>query len=127
MKDFDGWNGIKKIVDNESQNKLYHKREVWWCYLGTNVGFEQDGTGNDRMRPVLILRGFSPQVCIVLPLTTSKKENPYHVFIGEVGKKEASVIISQIKLIDTKRLVDKIGFINTEIFETIRKAVKDLF
>ncbi|MEI6490728.1 MAG: type II toxin-antitoxin system PemK/MazF family toxin [bacterium] len=127
MKDFDGWNGIKKIVDNTSQNKLYHKREVWWCYLGTNVGFEQDGTGTGCMRPVLILKGFSPHVCIVLPLTTSKKKNPYHVFIGVVGKREASVIISQIKLIDTNRLVNKIGFISIDIFETIRKAVKDLF
>ena len=127
MKDFDGWNGIKKIVDNTSQNKLYHKREVWWCYLGTNVGFEQDGTGPDRMRPVLIIKGFSTHVCIVVPLTTSKKKNPYHVFIGKVAKKEASVIISQIKLIDTKRLVNKIGYIDTDIFEAIRKAVKDLF
>lgn len=127
MKDFDGWNGIKKIVDNTSQNKLYHKREVWWCYLGTNVGFEQDGTGHDRMRPVLIIKGFSTHVCIVVPLTTSKKKNPYHVFIGKVAKKEASVIISQIKLIDTKRLVNKIGYIDTDIFEAIRKAVKDLF
>lgn len=127
MKDFDGWNNIKKNIDTRLQNKLYHKREVWWCYLGTNVGFEQDGTGNDRMRPVLIIRGFSPQVCIVLPLTTSKKESPYHFFIGKVAEREASVIISQIKLIDTKRLVDKIGFINKDIFESIRKAVKDLF
>lgn len=127
MKDFDGWNVIKKKIDTNLQSKLYHKREVWWCYLGTNVGFEQDGTGIDRMRPVLILRGFSPQVCVVLPLTTSKKNNPYHISIGKVAEREASVIISQIKLIDTKRLVNKIGFINRDIFEIIRKAVKDLF
>lgn len=37
-----------------------------------------------------------------------------------------SVIISQIRLIDTKRLINKIGYIESALFEDIRKAVKDL-
>ena len=125
-KDFDRWNKNKKQIHLTHENKLYHAREVWWSSLGTNIGFEQDGTGEDGERPVLILKGFSKQVCLVVPLTTSKKKNPYNLFLGKIGDKEASAIISQIRLIDTKRLINKIGFIDQEIFDRTRKAVKDL-
>lgn len=56
QKDFDAWNENKKRLHVEGENKLYHKQEVWWCSLGVNVGFEQDGTGIDGQRPVLILK-----------------------------------------------------------------------
>lgn len=125
-KDFDAWNKNKKRIHAENENKLYHEREVWWCSLGVNVGFEQDGTGTDGERPVLILKGFSKQVCLIMPLTTSEKKNPYHVSLEIVGGKNAFAIISQIRLIDTKRLINKIGFVNHKIFEKIRKDAKDL-
>ncbi|HRZ30296.1 MAG TPA: type II toxin-antitoxin system PemK/MazF family toxin [Candidatus Paceibacterota bacterium] len=125
-KDFDKWNNRKKIIHNNGETKLYHEREVWWCSLGLNIGFEQDGTGTEGERPVLILRGFSKDVCLIVPLTTSVKKNPYHVSLGKIDGREAFAIISQIRLIDTKRLVNKIGFIDQEIFEIIRKTVKGL-
>ena len=124
-KNFDAWNEEKKRVHADAENKLYHAQEVWWCALGTNIGFEQDGTGKGGERPVLILKGFSSQVCLIVPLTTSTKNNPYHRSLGKVSGKEAFVIISQLRLVYTKRLINKIGFIDRESFEAIRKAVKD--
>ena len=126
IKDFDTWNKNKKQIHTEAENKLYHKQEVWWCSLGVNVGFEQDGMGTEHERPVLILKGFSKHVCLVVPLTTSTKKNPYHISLGIIDGKESFAITSQIRLIDTKRLINKIGFVNHDIFETIRKAVKEL-
>lgn len=126
QKNFDIWNKNKKQIHTKNENKFYHEREVWWCSLGVNVGFEQDGTGSESERPVLILKGFSKQVCLVVPLTTSKKKNPYHFSLGKVDGRSAFAIISQIRLIDTKRLINKIGFIEHKIFEKIRKAAKDL-
>ena len=126
LKDFDSWNGRKKDIHQNGSSKLYMAREVWWCALGVNVGFEQDGTGKDSERPVLILRGFSKQVCLVVPLTTSTKKNPYHITAGEVDGKDAFAIISQIRPIDTKRLVNKVGIIDKTLFVKITKTVKDL-
>jgi mRNA interferase MazF len=80
-KDFDGWNLIKKNV-NSGDIKYYRNREIWWCKLGINVGFEQDGAGDKYERPALILRGFSRKVCLIIPLTTSEKQNKYIVPIG---------------------------------------------
>ena len=126
-KDFDGWNHKKKHINSQSKYlPLYHEREIRWCSLGVNMGFEQDGTGNQYSRPVLIIKGFSRHVCLVVPLTTSKKSNKYHVGLGLIGDREACAIISQLRLIDTKRLDQHIATLDRNIFEKVKKSVKDL-
>jgi len=125
-KDFDKWNENKKQIHLVGESKLYHEREVWWCNLGVNIGFEQDGSGETGERPVLILRGFSKDVCLIIPLTTSIKKNPYHFSLGKIDEREAFAIVSQIRLVDTKRLVNKIGFIDPKIFGELKKTVKGL-
>ena len=122
-KDFDKWNTRKKEIEKENPN-FYHEREIRWCSLGVNIGFEQDGTSNTYRRPVLIIRGFSKNVCLIVPLTTSVKKNPYHISAGVVEGQKAFVIISQIRLIDTKRLHDRLDIISKEKFEEIRKAIR---
>jgi mRNA interferase MazF len=126
-KPFAQWNENKIMIHDAGKHKLYHARDIWWCTLGVNVGFEQDGTGKEYQRPVIILKGFSKQVCLIIPLTTSQKSNPYHIHLGMVDGKDASAIISQLRLIDTKRLINKIGVVDKGLFETIKKAVKSLF
>jgi mRNA-degrading endonuclease toxin of MazEF toxin-antitoxin module len=126
-KDFDGWFPEKKRIHDTEQHKLYQEREVRWCSLGANVGFEQDGTGVDQQRPVLILKGISRETCYVVPLSTSAKKHRYRLAVGVVDGKEAVALISQIRLIDTKRLVDKIGFLPKETFGSVRKAVRTMF
>lgn len=125
-KDFNNWTEIKKKLHETEVARLYHAREVWWCSLGVNVGFEQDGDGAEYQRPVLILKGLSKNTCLVIPLTTSTHKHPMRISLGTIDGKEASAIISQMRVIDTKRLEEKVGFINKEIFEIIRKAVRDM-
>ena len=69
----------------------------------------------------------SKDTCYVIPLTGSSQKNKNRISIGLVDGIEASAIISQIRLIDTRRLVEKIGFLDKSKFNEIRKAVKDLF
>ena len=116
----------EKAIHNFGKNKFYKKREIWWCDPGVNVGFEQDGTGNNNRRPVLIIQGFSKEVCLMTPLTTSQKNNKYYLRIGRVDNKKASVILSQIRLIDTKRLVRKIGVMDKNKFQETKKAIKEI-
>jgi mRNA interferase MazF len=126
-KEFDKWNDIKKETNSQNEYLLYyHERQIRWCKLGVNVGFEQDGTGKEYSRPVLVIKAFSRQVCLVIPLTTSQKNNKYHIPIGDIGNKKAFAIISQIPLIDTKRLDKHVATLNKALFEQIRKAIKNL-
>ena len=48
-KDFDKWNIIKKQVNTKEviRDLFFYEREVWWCSLGLNVGYEQDGKNDE--------------------------------------------------------------------------------
>jgi len=125
QKDFDGWNEIKKRADTEKP-RLYTVREIWWCRFGVNIGTEQDGRGDNFLRPVVILRGFGSDACLVAPLTTSVREHPLRVSVGMIDGHPARANLSQIRVVDTRRLVEKVGFLEKEIFAIIRKAAKGL-
>lgn len=125
-KDFNGWNNKKKYINEREISPFYHERELWWCTLGINVGFEQDGSDIEYRRPVLILKGLSRQTCLVVPLTTSAHTHKLRPSIGLVEDKKACALLSQMKVIDTKRLVRKIGNLDKKIFDNIRKTVKDM-
>ena len=125
-KEFDQWNTKKKNLHGRQNGLFYHEREIWWCALGVNIGFEQDGSGSEYRRPVLILKGLSKQTCFVIPLTTATRRHPLRPLLGPVEGKEARALLSQIRVIDTKRLVRKIGYLKQDIFGRIRKAAKDL-
>ena len=124
-KDFDKWNVDKKLTQEEKP-RLYTVREIWWCKLGVNVGFEQDGGGQLFLRPVII-RSFGPGTCVVVPLTTSERKHPLRMQLGTVQGKSASATLSQLRVIDTRRLVEKIEFLNKNTFNVLRKAVRNLF
>jgi mRNA interferase MazF len=127
MKDYYKWCKEKTRVNDLSIRKHYKIRDVWWCSLGLNVGFEQDGKGIYYQRPVLILKGISKEICLVAPMTTSEKASKYRICAGIFSGKKSKVIISQVKVVDTSRLVNKIGVVDIRIFYEIKKAVRNMF
>lgn len=124
-KDFDKWNEVKKKTEAE-QPRLYTVREIWWCRLGLNIGTEQDGKGEWYVRPCIILRGFGPDACLVVPLTTSPRKHVLRISLGKINGEKANANLSQIRVVDTRRLEEKIGFLDIDIFSKLRKAAKDL-
>ncbi len=119
-KEFDRWNGTKKSVHaKDTSNIFFYEREVWWAHLGANVGFEQDGTGEDFERPVLIIKKFNPGVFLCVPLSTTKKTGTYYFGVGEVEGKQATAILSQLRLLDARRLINRAGIIGGETFANL--------
>ena len=108
QKDFDRWNKLKRHVNDACFGPLCHEREIWWAHLGANVGYQQDGPGPSFERPVVIMRGLSEHVCLIVPLTTSAKRDQFYISAGLVESKTAAAIVSQIRLIDMRRLINKI-------------------
>lgn len=125
-KDFNKWNELKKRIHINNENKFYHEREVWWCSIGVNVGFEQDGKGEDFSRPVLVIKGFSKNVFICVPLTTRLKEGKYYCDISLGDEIKRKIILSQIRLVDSKRLEEKICTIDEYQFNTIKEKITRL-
>ena len=124
-KDFDNWNEEKKKIDS-SKGRFYHEREVWWCALGANIGHEQDGTGKEFRRPVLVFKALSRLTCLVIPLSSVQHVHPMRIPIGVVGGKEAQAIISQMRVVDTRRFISRADIVSQTMFAEIRKAVKDM-
>jgi mRNA interferase MazF len=127
MKNFDEWGTLKKNINDNYKNKWTSERDVWWCNLGLNIGFEQNGDGVEYSRPVLILKVFNKDVSLIVPLTTSQKANKYHFDLGIIDNKKSFVILSQIKLIDTKRLEEKICKIDKDRFLEIKNSIQKFF
>ena len=95
--------------------------------MGTNVGVEADGKGEDYGRPVLVLKGFNKESFLGVALTGKKKEGKYFIYLGKVKDRDASANLSQIRLFDTKRLVNKLGMAEEEAFSSIRKTLRSWF
>lgn len=123
MKDFLDWNN-KKIIINKNKRPYFKEREVWFVNLGVNIGFEQDGVGEKYMRPVLIFKKFNKEIFWGIPLTRKIKNIIYYINLET--SPESSVIISQIRLLDAKRLSHKINTINKIKFYEIKEKFKDL-
>jgi hypothetical protein len=83
--------------------------------IGQNIGYETDGKGDGFLRPVLILRKFSRESFLGIPLTTSKKDDMFHYeFLLNSNGKINYATLSQVKLFDAKRLHAKLGTISVK-------------
>jgi mRNA interferase MazF len=123
MKDFDKWNKVKKTTEsaNEESRLFFRDGDIWWVRLGMNIGYETDGKSLEFTRPVLVLKKYNQYSFLAVPLTTSLKPNPYRLPIGTVDGKAASASLSQLRNIDSKRLVKKIAHVDKNILDAIKK------
>ena len=124
LKDFDKWNELKKKLHIREEKVLFHEREIWWCSLGVNIGFEENGKNEMFERPVLVLRKFNKYILWALPLTRSKKEGGFYYRITQGEEDDSVVILSQIRLISSKRLLRKMRMMEQTEFEEIKSKVK---
>jgi mRNA interferase MazF len=130
-KDYGKWHSKKTEINEIEKRPFFHEREIWFCYLGSNVGFEEDGSGKDFLRPIVIVRKFSKEIFWGVPLTNSeKKDAPYYFsfsFARDSVVKRSTALLSQIRLIDSKRLSYQIGEISEENQKTLIEKLKGLF
>lgn len=125
MKKFDIWNNTKKGIDQKEIRALFKEREIFFAHIWENVWFEQNWKWAKFVRPVLIFKKFNKEVFWWIPLTSKKKEwKFYYSFL--LNWKENKAILSQLKLIDSKRLIRKIWVIEKEKFLEIKKSVLEL-
>jgi mRNA interferase MazF len=126
MKEFDSWNILKKGLDAlVNTNAIFHESEIWWCSVGLNIGDEEDGKNEKYERPVLILKKFSRNLFIGIPLSTKVKEGKYYVnFTTDCF--EYSILISQTKIMSSKRLIRKINKLSRGRFSIVKQSYKDL-
>ncbi|MBI2046434.1 MAG: type II toxin-antitoxin system PemK/MazF family toxin [Parcubacteria group bacterium] len=126
-KDFDNWHKEKSNLHQEKIRPFFHEREIWFASVGINIGFEQDGRGDQFLRPVIILKKFNNEVLWGIPLTKNQKKGEYYFqfkFLSE--EKMSTAILSQIRLIDSKRLQYKIGDVKEDNFIELKRKIMQL-
>ena len=129
QKDFDVWNEEKKTINirQDTTSLFFEEREIWWCRIGLNVGYEQDGKGIEFLRPVLVIRKLSPNTFFGLPLTLKTKKHRYLIACPASDNVCRQAALSQLKIFDIRRLHERMTFISEITFNEIRKAVRELF
>lgn len=112
-----------------NHNIGYKNRDIFYIKMGQNIGFEQDGKGEDFVRPIIVLKGFNKEIFLGVPLSSKMKDGKYYYqFEFEKNKilTRNTAILSQVRLFSTKRLLNKIGTINEEDFKRLKNKLKDL-
>ncbi len=125
MKDYTKWQQQKSELNDNKMRAHFHEREIWFTKLGVNVGYEQDGRGGQYLRPVLVLKKFNNEVLWCIPLTKTEKKGDYY-FSFKLLEKTSTAILSQIRLIDSKRLEYKLGDMTQESYIEIKEKIKQL-
>ena len=109
-------------------NSIIIRGDILYANMGEGIGSEQGG-----IRPVICIQNnvgnkFSPTI-IVAPLTSqqNKTKLPTHVEINEEGDtglgKQSIVLLEQIKTLDKRRLLQKIGNCSQKTINNIDKAL----
>jgi mRNA-degrading endonuclease toxin of MazEF toxin-antitoxin module len=123
MKYFDEWNDRKKKIDVIEKIVYFKQQEVWWCRTGLNVGIEANGKGLEFARPILIIKKHHKNSCLVIHLTTRNKNNKAYYEIDKDTHPGVFANLSQIKVIDTKRLISKMFFLKKENFDLVKREI----
>ena len=105
--------------------------EIWIADLNPKIGTEPG-----KIRPVIViqtdlLNKYHPS-SIICPITTNVKNESeilrVHLTKGKFGLTEdCDIMIDQIRAIDNKRLMKKIGMATNEVSEKIKENLKILF
>lgn len=105
--------------------------EIWIADLNPKIGTE---TG--KVRPVLVvqtnlLNKFHMST-LIIPLTTNillnSKKLRIHLKKGTANlKQDCDIMIDQIRAIDNKRLVNKIGILPPSIITKVKAEILDIF
>ena len=125
-KDYTQWHKLKSYIEEYNEPILFREREIWWCSLGLNIGDEEDGKNEYFERPILILRKFNKEIFWGLPMSTKTKDDIFHFNYSFDNNEKSSILLSQLRIISSKRLIRRLITINENTFCEIRNSVDRL-
>ncbi|MEK7501101.1 MAG: type II toxin-antitoxin system PemK/MazF family toxin [Patescibacteria group bacterium] len=119
IKLFQEWFRVKVNLWKKDSRVVFKQRDIWWCSLGVNLGEEMFGKGKKFTRPVLVLRKFTGNSFLGLPLTKQQKQGSWYVEIT-IHKEKRWVMLNQARILDKKRLTNRIGVLDDNDFQKVK-------
>ena len=129
LNEYNKWNDVKKKIATEKIIRHFKEREIFYIKMGKNIGFEQNGKGENFVRPVIILKKFNHEMFYGVPLSSQSKEGIfYYNFEFKKGNSvsENIALLSQMRLFSATRLLNKIGMISKDDFRELKVKLKEL-
>ncbi len=125
---FSRWNILKQDFEHYylQPEKFPKEREVWMSAFGKNIGFEQNGTGSNFLRPVLVVKKFNNQMFWVVPLSTKQKSLDFYFNYTDPGGNNVAAILAQMKLMSNKRFIRNMYEMDQIYFNQVRKRLRRL-
>jgi len=123
-KDFDGWNERQKTINERliSDDFFFLEGEIWWTSIGVNIGREIDGKNDYFERPILVLKKFTEDTFLGLPLSTKEKSaGDFHIILYKEKKK--TIYLQQMRFLSSNRLLQLITRIDEDTLGVIRNKV----
>ena len=127
MSNFDSWNLQKKNIDADIEplKKFPKVGEVWITILGKNIGFEQNGSGDIFLRPVLIIAKFNNHMFWAVPLSSKQKSFDFYFNFEDPSQKHVALILAQLRLISVKRLQRRMYELPNETLQIVKMKLKN--
>lgn len=121
-EDFLNWHELKSVISDKEVSPLFSEQEIWWCSIGLNVGVEQNGKNHLLERPVLVFKKFNKHMFWCLPMSSKYKFGDYYYnFIFQ--NESRTLLLSQLRLLNSKRLTRSMGKISDEKFNEIKMKI----
>lgn len=126
-KGFDEWIRVKeKLHFKIHKPPLVSEGEIWWASLGENVGWEMNGKSKLFSRPVIIYKKLSRDFYLAIPITTKEKLGTWFTKFKQSGKSNFACL-HQIRTIDFRRLFSKLGELDQNDFQRIKREFINLY
>ncbi len=117
------WMSTKSRIQLSSRQLFPKRREIWWAYLGQNIGAEINGKNERFERPVLVIAVFNITTLFAAPITSTRSKHPFLIEFNHEGKNE-SVNIFQLRTLSIKRFDRKISDMLETDFMKVVEAIR---
>jgi hypothetical protein len=118
-KDFDRWNIQKTFLNNNFNVPFYKERDVWFCYLGMNIGCEEDGDISAFLRPIIVIKKFKNGTFFCVPLTHTPRFGKHYFTIID-GHGTSFAMLAQGRILDGRRLYYRSRIMPENDFESLK-------
>lgn len=125
-KKFNTWNEKKQELHNIEKLVNFREKDIFFVSLGENIGFEQNGKGQEFQRPVLVIKRYTNDMFLGVPLSTTLRDGSFYFKFSFLEDKKSTALLVQHKLYSSKRLIKKIGMINKTDFRNLQVKLHKL-
>ena len=125
LEQFVSWAKLKIRIHLTEQKLFFKEREIWWASVGMNIGYEQNGKNETFERPILVLKKFNHEIMWAMPMTSQDKSDKGRYYYPiKYNEKCSYLILSQLRIMSSKRLLRKVRTLSWKEFNDVRKKIK---